>query len=350
MKILIIQQKMIGDVLTSSIMFEALKDKYPNYELHYLINSHTFPVVLNNPYIDKYIFFTPEIESSYLKFLSFIKQIKNSNYDVIIDVYGKISSNLITLFSGSKIKISYYKKHTAFIYNKSIKRLKTPEHNVSLAIENRLRLLKPLQIEFKNISPKISLKKEEIQEAKIKLESFKINLSNPLYMISVLGSHPSKTYPVEYMAHLLDYMIEEKPTAQLLFNYIPNQINEANELYNLCSNRTQKQIFFDLFGKNIREFLSLTLFCNALIGNEGGAVNMAKALNKPTFIIFNPGLNKLNWFGENETITSCAVHLSDFIEYENKDYVNAKRNPRAYYLKFKPKFILPKLNEFLHRN
>ncbi len=349
MKVLVIQQKMIGDVLTSSILFEALKDEYPNYELHYLINTHTFPVVENNPYIDKYIFFTPEIESSYLLFFSFIKEIKNNNYDAIIDVYGKISSNFMTLFSGAEIKISYYKKHTAFIYNKSIKRIKTPQHRLSLAIENRLRLLKPLGIEFKNVSPKISLKKEEIDQAKIKLESFKVNLLNPLYMISVLGSHSDKTYPIAYMAQLLDYVISEKPTAQLLFNYIPNQTHEAKKVYNLCSHKTQKQIFFDLFGRDIRDFLSLTSFCNALIGNEGGAVNMAKALNKPTFVIFNPGLNKLNWFGENETATNGAVHLSDYIEYENKDYKNAKKNPEAYYLKFKPKFIQPKLKEFLYR-
>ncbi len=47
MKILVIQQKMIGDVLTSSILFEALRLKYPNAQLDYLINEHTFPVVQN---------------------------------------------------------------------------------------------------------------------------------------------------------------------------------------------------------------------------------------------------------------------------------------------------------------
>ena len=77
MKILIIQQKMIGDVLTTSLLFELLRDKYPNAELHYLINSHTFPVVENNPFINKFVFCTPEIESSKLKFLSFLKD-KNS--------------------------------------------------------------------------------------------------------------------------------------------------------------------------------------------------------------------------------------------------------------------------------
>ncbi|MFT4697267.1 MAG: heptosyltransferase-2 [Flavobacteriaceae bacterium] len=347
MKILIIQQKMIGDVLTSSILFEVLKKQREDCELHYLINSHTDPVVENHLFIDHFIYFTPEIENSYLKFASFLKQVRNNKYDVVIDVYGKLSSNLITLFSGAEIKIGYHKKHTSFIYNKGIKRIKKPEKNTSLAIENRMRLLQPLHIDFENIAPKIYLQESEIAEAKKMLESFQITQSNPLYMISLLGSNPKKTYPAKYMAQLLETIVLEKPNVQLLFNYIPKQLKEAKEIYNLCSKETQDHIYFDLFGKSIRAFLGLTCLCHALIGNEGGAVNMAKALNIPTFIIFNPALNKLNWFGDEESNNNVAVHLADYIEYHEESYNEAKQNPESYYLKFKHTFIVPKLTAFL---
>ena len=72
---------MIGDVLTSSILFEVLRKEFPNSELHFLINSHTIPVVTNNPFIDKIIAFTPEIEKSRFLFQRLRKQIfktKNS--------------------------------------------------------------------------------------------------------------------------------------------------------------------------------------------------------------------------------------------------------------------------------
>jgi len=39
MKILVIQIKMIGDVLTSSILFEALRKEFPTAELHYMISE-----------------------------------------------------------------------------------------------------------------------------------------------------------------------------------------------------------------------------------------------------------------------------------------------------------------------
>lgn len=339
---------MIGDVLTSSILFEVLKKQIKDCELHYLINSNTYPVVKNNPFIDDFIFFTPEIEKSYFKLASFITKIRNNKYDVVIDVYGKLSSNLITLFSVAKIKIGYHKKHTSFIYNKGVKRIIKPQQNASLAIENRLRLLQPLQIEFENIVPKIYLQNSEVENAKNLLESFQIKQSDPLFMISLLGSNPKKTYPAKYMAQLLDTIVSEKPNAQLLFNYIPKQLEEAKEIYDLCSKPTQDQIYLALFGKSIREFLALTSLCHALIGNEGGATNMAKALGIPTFIIFNPALNKLNWFGHEESNNNVAVHLADYFEYQPEDYDIAKKNPASFYLKFKPTFIEPKLIEFLN--
>jgi heptosyltransferase-2 len=56
----------------------------------------------------------------------------------------------------------------------------------------------------------------------------------------------------------------------------------------LCKPATQKNVFFEVFGKSLREFMAITSHCDALIGNEGGAVNMAKALDIPTFSIFSP--------------------------------------------------------------
>lgn len=344
MKVLIIQQKMIGDVLATSILFEAIKHHYPGAELHYVINTHTFPVVENNPFIDKFIFITPEIEDSKTKFFKFLRSCKRKRYDALIDVYGKFSSALISAFTNASTKSAYHKTYTSFIYSDAIKRIKNPQHNASLAVENRMRLLECLDIPFKLYSPKIYLMDLEIEQTKSYLEKNKINLSEPLYMISVLGSSAIKTYPAEYMARLLDFILATKPNAQILFNYIPKQEKEAKVIFDLCIKKTQQHIFFNVFGNNLREFLSITQHCTALIGNEGGANNMAKALNIPTFTIFSPYLNKENWFGDNENDQHTAVHLADYMDY---DIALAKKTPLDYYLKFKPELLLKKLDHFL---
>ena len=151
---------MIGDVLTSSILFEAIKLKYPDAETHYVINSHTHAVVKNNPYIDKFQFVDQEIQNNKKQLFMFSKNLKEEQFDVVIDVYSKTSSNVMSWFTKAKTRISKYKYYTAFLYTHTFKDKKNPETNAGLAIENRLQLLKPLNIDApKTIRPKIHLTK-----------------------------------------------------------------------------------------------------------------------------------------------------------------------------------------------
>uniref|UniRef100_UPI00404715B8 glycosyltransferase family 9 protein n=1 Tax=Mariniflexile sp. TaxID=1979402 RepID=UPI00404715B8 len=348
MKILIIQNKMIGDVLTSSILFKAIKDENPQAELHYLINSHTFAVVENNPYIDHFIFFTKEAGSSKKELFKLAKVIRRKKFDVVIDVYSKLSSNLITLFSGAKTKISYHKHYTSFLYHHHVKRKKRATTNSGLAIENRLQLLAPLGIYKTSSKPEIFLSEEEIETSKYFLEKHQIRLNQPLYMVSVLGSGMNKTYPFEYMAEVIDCAVEQT-NGQILFNYIPNQKAEAKILYYLCKPETQKHIAFDVFGKDLRDFLAITYHCNALIGNEGGAINMAKALHVRTFAIFSPWIDTATW-GTFEDANHVNVHLKDFKPelYSNKAEKSMKKNALQLYKAFKPRFFIEKLKTFIN--
>lgn len=339
MKILIIQQKMIGDVLTTSILFEAIKAQYPDAELHYVINTHTFPVIENNPFIDKIHFFTPEYEKSKLQLLHFAKQLKNENYDVIIDVYSKLSSHLISFVSHAKTKISIDKGFNSLIYNYRFKHKPIADTNAGLAIENRMQLLTPLNIDTSiSVRPKIYLSETEKTNAKQFLEKNIIDLSKPLFMIGVLGSGPNKTYPFHYMAKVIDKIILEQPKSQILFNYIPNQITHAKAILELCSAESKKHIFFKVFGKSLREFLAITSHCDALIGNEGGAINMAKALHIPTFTIFSPWIKKEAWNMFDDGLKHVSVHLNDY----NKSFYSSVKHPKE--LKFKASELYQEFN------
>jgi heptosyltransferase-2 len=350
MKILIIQQKMIGDVLTSCILFEAIKRVYPLAELHYVINKHTYAVVENNPFIDKIHFFNLEQQKSNLKLLKFAWRLRKEKYDAVIDVYSKISSNLIILFSGAKIKVSKDKWYTSMFYSHTYKLAKTPKTNAGLAIENRLKLLQSIGIiQSEIVQPKIYLTEDEKNKAKAFLKSNAIDLSKPLYMISVIGSSKTKTYPFDYMAQVTDAVSNENPNNQILFNYIPNQKAEAKAIFDLCKSSTQSQIAFEVFGKSLREFLAITYHCTALIGNEGGAINMAKALDISTFTIYSPWIRKESWSMFEDGKKHVSVHLKDFEPrlYQEKSTKELKANADNLYEIFYPKYFTEILNTFL---
>ena len=341
---------MIGDVLTSSILFEALRKKYPEAELHYLIYKHTLPVVENNPYVDKFLLFDPEKDRKLKGFISFLKRIRYNEYDVVIDVYSKINTALFNAFSKAEKKISYHKWYTRRAYTETFKPKARLETNAGYAIENRMHLLNGLEKDFPaEIKPKIYLTDTEKEEAKNILEQAGINFSRPLIMCGILGSSPAKTYPLKYMASVLDFIVE-KTDAQLLFNYIPKQATEAEEIFKLCKPETQKNIFFEVFGRSLREFMTITSHCDALIGNEGGAVNMAKALDIPTFSIFSPQIKKENWSIYEDGVHNISVHLNDFssvLQGLSKKEI-AKNSVRFYEL-LEPKLIFASLEKFLNQ-
>ena len=347
MKILIIQQKMIGDVLTSSILFEALKEKYPASELHYLINTHTLPVVENNPFIDKIILFDPSIDGKASGMVPMLKKIKKQEYDIVIDVYSKISTAMITAFSGAKQRISYYKKYTAGAYTHKYELATKMKTSAGLAIENRMLLLQAISKNFPlELKPKIYLLEDEKTAAENLLRKAGVSKDKPLLMISILGSSSEKTYPLKYMAQILEWIVVRLPDAQLLFNYIPSQEREAKELYKLCSKEVQKHIFIDVYGKNLRECMAISSQCDAVIGNEGGAINIAKALNTPTLAIFSPWIKKEAWNGY-ENKLNVAAHLKDYRPEVFRNSENIRRYQKDMYRKFEPQLMLPKIMLFL---
>ena len=157
---------MIGDVLTSSILFEVLRKEFPKSELHYLVNSNTIPVVTNNPFIDKIIAFTPEIEKSMVLFQNLRKQIFKTKYFMVIDVYSKFSSAWISVSSRAKYRLSYFKWYTSILYTHTYKKKRKSETDLGLAIDNRLLLLQSiLPIDNLKPKPKVFLTKKEINDA-----------------------------------------------------------------------------------------------------------------------------------------------------------------------------------------
>ena len=52
MKILVIQQKMIGDVLVSTLLCNNLRKAYPNAQIDYMVYKSTLPVLQGNTSVD----------------------------------------------------------------------------------------------------------------------------------------------------------------------------------------------------------------------------------------------------------------------------------------------------------
>ena len=132
-------------------------------------------------------------------------------------------------------------------------------------------------------------------------------------MIAAMGSGKNKTYPIEYLAQLIE-MTFETTNAPMILNYMPNQKMEINRLIKMLKPKTKKAIQNSLTPNSLRDYIVTVSQCQAVIGNEGGAINIAKGLSKPTFAIFSPIIDPYGWHTEVKNKT-MAVHLVDCLLY-----------------------------------
>ena len=347
-KILVIQQKMIGDVLASSIICSTLKQTYPDVRIDYLVHDFTKPVIENNPNIDNVILFKDEQRKSSIALIKFAFAIRRAKYNAVIDAYNKWESGIITLISGAKTKIGYDKWYTSFFYNKTVQQnWRVPDS----ALVHRIQLAEALTgLKHPVVFPKIYVTEAEITAAK-QLLAPKNEAGLPVIMISAMGSDDIKSLPAVEMAKILD-LIAQNSHAKLLLNHLPKQAESVKEIYSLCRPETQQRIMFDLYISDLRIFLALLTQCTALIGNEGGAVNMAKALNVPTFTIFSPWINKGSWNMLHDDNKHVAVHLQDFLPeiYENKHPKEFKDKAIELYKKLTLNLFDNKLVTFVKNN
>jgi len=328
MKILVIQKKFMGDVLMTSTLFRSLKEKFPEAELHYLIGKNSFPVIQNHEYIDKIIYFEN-------RFFKTLKSVQKEKYNVILDAYSKVETGLFSLFTQPKKSIGFYKKYTSFLYTNPVRRKeKASSELLTTGIEHRLQLLEPLGISYKIQKPEIFISQNEKDQAESLLKKLGINFSKKIVMLSTFGSTAEKSYP--YIHSVIEKIAEQD--VQILCNYLPNQKEDFLKIYTKLSKQAQDKVFEDFDTKNLREFIAVISFCNALIGNEGGATNISKALDIPTFSIFAPFINKYSWNWFEDGIKNDSAHITDFL-VDSFDYEQ-----------FKPELFTDKLTNFLKNN
>jgi len=347
-KILIIQNKRIGDVLISSVIANNYKAKYPNSIVHLMAYDFTHGVIQNNPNIDKIISINEKELKKFGNLIKLIFQVRREKYDILFDPYSKLQSRLICKFGGAIQTVGHKSRKkigNLGYYTHPVGILESKSHICGKAIEDRIHLLKQVDT-FRDIDyePKIFLTEEE--------KKFRVPekyQDKKIIMLGILGSQPQKSMPYKYIAKIIDY-IASTFDCYLLFNYAPNQKEEANKIYNLCQNKSN--IILDIYAPSIRDFAVLMNQCAVLVSNEGGTVHIAKALNKPTFTIFSPYINKNDWSSFEDGKFHKSVHLLDFLpnaisdlSYEQNKQI--EKNPIEMYLKLTPEMIIPKLNSFL---
>jgi heptosyltransferase-2 len=344
MKVLVTQLKMIGDVLMSTAICEAVKARFPHCELHYLIYPNTEAVTLHNPDIDRIIRFDTKTHKGFSGLRQLGKSLRAENYDIILDAYCKPESLIPIAFAGKTRKIGFKKSYSGLFYTDLVER--KPGRN---ALQIRLDLAQALtETPYEMAFPKIYLSDEELNNARTRMAAF-LTEGDVSVMVSIMGSSVSKSMPAKTMAQLMDRCAEQK-AVKLFLNYMPLQAKEAAAILACCSPETQQKVVASFSPGSLREFLAALAGCRYLIGNEGGAVNMAKALGIPTFCVYAPFIGS-GWNLLEETGQHVSVHLKSYRPdlYEKVSLKKIQKQFSDYYKELRFELFEDKLTSFLNQ-
>jgi len=144
-RILMVRLRQIGDVVFTTPAIAALRRRFPDAHLTYLVEQAAAPVVANSPYLDEVIV-TPRRKGAagVVLDLTLGWHLRRAHYDLAIDFHGGPRASLLTWLSAAPVRIGYDIFPRRWMYTRSVERPRELRRRHS--IENQWDLLRTLDI------------------------------------------------------------------------------------------------------------------------------------------------------------------------------------------------------------
>ena len=105
MRILLVRLRLIGDVVLTTPLLRALKRRYPEAQLTYLVEPAAAPIVRANPHLSEVMLVPRRRGVARLRDdLAIARQLRQQRFDVAIDLHGGPRAAWFTWASGAPVR------------------------------------------------------------------------------------------------------------------------------------------------------------------------------------------------------------------------------------------------------
>lgn len=118
-KVLVIQTSFIGDVILATALLEQLYNSKQFTSIDILIRKGNESLFENHPFINRVIIWNKQ-ESKYKNLLTVIHEVRDEQYDLLINLQRYLSTGLISACSKARQKVGFNKNPLSFFYDISI--------------------------------------------------------------------------------------------------------------------------------------------------------------------------------------------------------------------------------------
>lgn len=269
MKFLIIQTAFIGDVILATSVVEKLKKHFPNAEIDFLLKKGNESLLLNHPHINNVWVFDKK-NGKIKNLFHLIGKIRSQKYDHVINIHRSLTSGLMTVLSGAKIKTGFDKNPLSFLYSNSVPHLLSKDEKNTHEIKRNNSLISKITDNIV-IRPRLYPSKSDYDFVVCEKEYVCIAPSSVWF---------TKRLPVNKWCELIN---------QLPSNYLIKLIGAPDDV-KMCEEIKQKtkNTNIEILAGKLTFLQSAALIHKAKItfSNDSAPMHFASAMNAPVAAIF----------------------------------------------------------------
>ncbi len=290
-KILVIRLSSLGDVLMTIPAVQAIRNTYRESHISWLVEGSVGQFLSYQSFIDNVIEFprktiTSAFKNNALRGIQetnkFIKKLRETKYDLIVDFHGIIKSAMFSTLAKSRKKIgfgrTYAKEYSHLFYDETVSSNQMRIHKV----ERNMLIARRLWANG-NV-PRVSLTVPDSFHVYIDDFFSRSGLSSPVFAVNPFSSSGSsfKRWSLERY-HEIITRIQKNMGAQVLILWGPGEKNEAEQLQRMGDNTAVLSC-----PTNIPQLFALLRKIDMYIGGDTGVMHLAALAGCPMVSIFGP--------------------------------------------------------------
>lgn len=286
-KILIIRLSSLGDIVLTQSAAQALRDEFPNAEIHYITKRIFAPIVDMFNCVD-------EIHYWENKF-TLLQNLKKLKFDIVIDLHSKLNTYIIKDTIRAKQTVTYNKKH---LLRRQIVKRRTNKV-ISSTVDLYFTALKKIGINSQIKEPRL------FPKSNIKLPDIIIEGDDKKNIGLFPGAlHKTKQYPVKQLAEFITSVPSRWECRFYLFGS-----KEERQLAKELSSKTDKETI-DLCGVlDLKQLVNAVDSMDFVISNDSGPMHIAAAMGKKQVAIFGATHPKLGFAPMNKNAVILSADL-----------------------------------------
>jgi len=277
-RILVCQQRQIGDVLLATPSVSILARAYPDAQIHFLTEAKCTPVLEGNPDIARIWAMDKKSLGGLGSQFSYYRKIASHGFDLVVDFQQLPRCRWVTALSRAKIRLSF----TPPWYLRPIYTHYTRMKD-GYAAMSKASVLAPLGLSWNGEKPVMYLADREIQDAARLLEGLGLGENDVLVTLDPTHRRPTRQWPAEHFGRLVSLAVDRDPRIKFLFLHGPGEEQVIRDVTRAA--QTPENCLVPEKMLTLREMAACIKSAALHFGTCSAPRHMAVALGTPSLVV-----------------------------------------------------------------